>query len=82
MSKFTISDKVLMIDSEYQEPFTVISPINITLCHETGVAILVVVIAPINIESFKEFIKLEHGIELDIDDDINVSIPENDLKLV
>lgn len=81
MSKFKQGDTVTMTEGAYRDPFIVISPLNITLCPDTGVATLVVVISPVNIESFKEFVKREHGIDTDESEEINVSVSNDEIEL-
>lgn len=81
MSKFNQGDTVIMTESAYRDPFIVTSPLNITLCPDTGVATLVVVISPVNIESFKEFVKREHGIDTDESEEINVSVSNDEIEL-
>ena len=81
MSQFNEGDTVTMINGKYREPFTVTSPLNITMCPDTGVATLVVIISPINIESFKEFVKREHGIDTDESEEINVSVSNDEIEL-
>ena len=81
MSQYKQGDTVIMTEGAYRDPFTVTSPLNITLCPDTGVATLVVVISPINIESFKAFVKREHGIDTYESEEINVSVSGNRIEL-